>query len=111
MPRAEGVVAGHLEPAEDLRLIPGCHRETCDHDPAVRRSPHDKKRRGATTSNIAVASMSNRPFLEDLPLLTPQQRREVRAAFQVALVESPLPTVLTDLEGRILGTNSLVEEL
>jgi len=55
--------------------------------------------------------MSNSPFLEDLPLLTAQQREQVRAAFQVALVESPLPTVLTHLEGRILGTNALVEEL
>jgi hypothetical protein len=50
-------------------------------------------------------------FLEELTLLTPQQREQVRGAFQVALVESPLPTVLTDLEGRILGTNRLVEEL
>src|SRR3954451_10365329 len=59
----------------------------------------------------SVVRMSNSPFLEDLPLLTAQQREQVRAAFQVALVESPLPTVLTDLEGRILGTNSLVAEL
>jgi PAS domain S-box-containing protein len=50
-------------------------------------------------------------FLEDVPILTPQQRRQIQAAFQVALVESPLPTVLTDLDGRILGTNTLVEEL
>ena len=50
-------------------------------------------------------------FLDDVPLLTSKQRQQVRAAFQVALVESPLPTVLTDLEGRILGTNRLVEEL
>ena len=50
-------------------------------------------------------------FLEGVPLLTPQQRQQIQAAFQVALVESPLPTVLTDLDGRILGTNSAVEEL
>src|SRR4051794_1357889 len=55
--------------------------------------------------------MPSSEFLEDLGLLTAQQRQQVRAAYQVALVESPLPTVLTDLEGRILGTNSLVEEL
>src|SRR4051812_39584283 len=55
--------------------------------------------------------MATNEFLGDQPLLTPQQRRQIQAAFQVALVESPLPTVLTDLEGRILGTNSLVEEL
>src|SRR3954454_18283387 len=59
----------------------------------------------------SVVRMSDSPFLEDLPLLTAQQREQVRAAFQVALVESPLPTVLTNLEGRILGTNALVEEL
>src|SRR5206468_9062206 len=57
------------------------------------------------------ASMAINEFLEDQPLLTPQQRRQIQAAFQVALVESPLPTVLTDLDGRILGTNCLVEEL
>jgi PAS domain S-box-containing protein len=50
-------------------------------------------------------------FLDDLPLLSPQQRQQIRAAFQVALVESPLPTVLTDLDGRILGTNAPVVEL
>jgi PAS domain S-box-containing protein len=55
--------------------------------------------------------MTTDGFLEELTLLTPQQREQVRGAFQVALVESPLPTVLTDLEGRILGTNRLVEEL
>jgi PAS domain S-box-containing protein len=55
--------------------------------------------------------MTINEFLDDLPLLTPQQRQQLQAAFQVALVESPLPTVLTDLDGRILGTNSLVEEL
>lgn len=55
--------------------------------------------------------MSIDSFLDGLPLLTPQQRQQVRAAFQVALVESPLPTVLTDLDGRILGANGLVEEL
>jgi PAS domain S-box-containing protein len=55
--------------------------------------------------------MASSEFLEDLPLLTPQQRERTRAAFQVALVESPLPTVLTDLEGRVLGTNRQVEEL
>jgi PAS domain S-box-containing protein len=55
--------------------------------------------------------MATDRFLEELTLLTPQQREQVRGAFQVALVESPLPTVLTDLEGRILGTNRLTEEL
>jgi len=55
--------------------------------------------------------MAINEFLDDVPLLTPQQRERLQAAFQVALVESPLPTVLTDLEGRILGVNSLVEEL
>jgi PAS domain S-box-containing protein len=55
--------------------------------------------------------MTTNEFLEDVPLLTPQQRQQIHAAFQVALVESPLPTVLTDLDGRILGTNNLVEEL
>src|SRR3954462_3318549 len=49
-------------------------------------------------------------FLDDVPLLSPQQRQQVRAAFQVALVKSPLPTVLTDLDGRILGVNALLEE-
>jgi len=55
--------------------------------------------------------MAINEFLDDVPLLTPQQRQQIQAAFQVALVESPLPTVLTDLDGRILGTNNLVEEL
>ena len=55
--------------------------------------------------------MTSNEFLDDLPLLSVQQRRQIQAAFQVALVESPLPTVLTDLDGRILGTNALVEEL
>src|SRR3954468_6903685 len=50
-------------------------------------------------------------FLDDVPLLSPQQRQQVRAVFQVALVKSPLPTVLTDLDGRILGVNALMEEL
>jgi len=50
-------------------------------------------------------------FLDDVPLLSPQQRQQVRAAFQVALVKSPLPTVLTDLDGRILGVNAPMEEL
>lgn len=59
----------------------------------------------------SVASVAINEFLDDVPLLTAQQRRQLQAAFQVALVESPLPTVLTDLEGRILGTNNLVEEL
>lgn len=55
--------------------------------------------------------MAINEFIHDLPLLTAQQRQQLQAAFQVALVESPLPTVLTDLDGRILGTNALVEEL
>src|SRR4051794_12954149 len=55
--------------------------------------------------------MATEEFLEGVPLLTPQQRQQVRAAFQVALVKSPLPTVLTDLDGRILGVNALMEEL
>src|SRR5947209_2482386 len=66
---------------------------------------------GRDGSGRPVASMAINEFLEDQPLLTPQQRRQIQAAFQVALVESPLPTVLTDLDGRILGTNGLVEEL
>src|SRR3954451_13489851 len=55
--------------------------------------------------------MAINEFLNDVPLLTPLQRQQVRAAFQVALVKSPLPTVLTDLDGRILGVNALMEEL
>src|SRR3954463_3041938 len=55
--------------------------------------------------------MAINEFLDDVPLLTPLQRQQVRAAFQVALVKSPLPTVLTDLDGRILGVNALMEEL
>lgn len=60
---------------------------------------------------MSVASMEMGDFLDELPLLTPVQREQIRAAFQLALVESPLPTVVTDLEGRIVATNRLVAEL
>lgn len=66
---------------------------------------------GVTGPASSVAKLPSSEFLEDLALLTTKQRQQVRAAFQVALVESPLPTVLTDLDGRILGTNRLVEDL
>lgn len=66
---------------------------------------------GAADPESSAARRASSSFLQDLPLLTVQQRQQVRSAFQVALLESPLPTVLTDLEGRILGTNRLVDEL
>jgi PAS domain S-box-containing protein len=51
-------------------------------------------------------------WLTDLPLLSPAQHREVAAVFRRALVESPLPTVLTRTgDGRILGCNRQFEEM
>lgn len=50
-------------------------------------------------------------WLEALPLLTAPQRRELRSVFRRALVESPLPTVLTDTDGVILGVNEQFCEL
>jgi PAS domain S-box-containing protein len=45
-------------------------------------------------------------WLEALPLLSAPQRRELRSVFRRALVESPLPTVLADISGTILGCNA-----
>lgn len=51
-------------------------------------------------------------WLADLPLLSPAQHREVAAVFRRALVESPLPSVLTTTgDGQILGCNSQFEQL
>jgi PAS domain S-box-containing protein len=51
-------------------------------------------------------------WLSDLPLLSAAQQREVASVFRRALVESPLPTVLTSIgEGRILGCNRQFEEM
>ena len=57
-------------------------------------------------------SSSGAAWLNTLPLLTAAQRREVASVFRRALVESPLPTVLTDTdEGRILGCNEQFAEM
>jgi len=51
-------------------------------------------------------------WLDSLPLLSAAQRREVVSAFRRALVESPLPTLLTRTgDGRILGCNPQFEEM
>jgi PAS domain S-box-containing protein len=51
-------------------------------------------------------------WLGTLPLLSKNQRREVVSAFRRALVESPLPTLLTRTgDGRILGCNRQFEEM
>ncbi len=51
-------------------------------------------------------------WLGALPLLSANQRREVVSAFRRALVESPLPTLLTRTgDGRILGCNRQFEEM
>lgn len=44
-------------------------------------------------------------WIETLPLLTAAQRRDVRSVFRRALVESPMPTMLTDPTGVLLGSN------
>jgi len=49
-------------------------------------------------------------WLADLPLLSAAQHREVAAVFRQALVESPLPSLLTRTgDGRILGCNRQFE--
>lgn len=93
--RAPPIYSGMPEISSELQVYP----------------PWDRTRAESGRLRKLVASMAINDFLDDLPLLTLQQRHQLQAAFQVALVESPLPTVLTDLDGRILGTNSLVEEL
>src|SRR3954453_17177250 len=51
-------------------------------------------------------------WLTDLPLLSETQRDQVASAFRRALVESPLPTVLTRTgDGLILGCNRQFEEM
>ena len=51
-------------------------------------------------------------WLTDLPLLSAAQQREVSAVFRRALVESPLPTVLTRTgDGLILGCNRQFEQM
>jgi PAS domain S-box-containing protein len=51
-------------------------------------------------------------WLVGLPLLSAAQHRAVSAGFRRALVESPLPTVLTRTgDGRILGCNRQFEQL
>ncbi|HEU5033622.1 MAG TPA: EAL domain-containing protein [Mycobacteriales bacterium] len=55
--------------------------------------------------------MPEKNWLTSLPLLSPQQHREIRAIFRRGLVETPLPTVLTDLQGRILGCNPQFAQL
>jgi len=51
-------------------------------------------------------------WLADLPLLSAAQHREVAAVFRRALVESPLPSVLTTTgDGRILGCNRQFEQM
>ena len=50
-------------------------------------------------------------WLTQLPLLTAAQRREVTAVFRRALVESPLPTTLVGMDGRILGCNAQFERM
>src|SRR5256885_354446 len=51
-------------------------------------------------------------WLTDLPLLNAAQQREVVSAFRRALVESPLPTLLTRTgDGLILGCNRQFEQM
>src|SRR3954470_1306486 len=51
-------------------------------------------------------------WLTDLPLLSEAQRDQVASAFRRALIESPLPSVLTSTgDGRILGCNRQFEEM
>src|SRR4051812_34770947 len=51
-------------------------------------------------------------WLADLPLLSEAQRDQVSAAFRRALVESPLPSLLTRTgDGLILGCNRQFEEM
>jgi PAS domain S-box-containing protein len=51
-------------------------------------------------------------WLADLPLLSAAQHREVAAAFRRALVESPLPSLLTRTgDGVILGCNRQFEQM
>ena len=51
-------------------------------------------------------------WLAELPLLSPAQHRDVASAFRRALVESPLPTVLTRTgDGRILGCNEQFQQM
>ena len=51
-------------------------------------------------------------WLADLPLLNPAQRDQVAAAFRRALVESPLPSLLTRTgDGLILGCNRQFEQM
>src|SRR5438270_5554936 len=65
--------------------------------------------RGERMSESTAPELS---WLEALPLLTATQRREVVSVFRRALVESPLPTVLTRTgDGRILGCNRQFEEM
>ncbi|HET6908844.1 MAG TPA: PAS domain S-box protein, partial [Mycobacteriales bacterium] len=50
-------------------------------------------------------------WLETLPLLTESQRHELRSVFRRALIESPMPTALTDLQGTLLGANEQFAQL
>jgi len=52
------------------------------------------------------------PWVTELPLLNAAQQAEVASVFRWALVESPLPTVLSStVDGRILGCNAEFERL
>lgn len=55
--------------------------------------------------------VSDDTWLGTLPLLSDAQRRELGATFRRALIETPLPAVLCDLDGRVLGTNGQLEQL
>src|SRR3954464_10596697 len=60
-----------------------------------------------TDQNSAAVS-----WLSDLPLLNAAQHGEVAAVFRRALVESPLPSLLTRTgDGRILGCNRQFEQM
>lgn len=61
---------------------------------------------------MADSTAAELSWLGALPLLSANQRREVVAAFRRALVESPLPTLLTRTgDGRILGCNQQFERM
>lgn len=54
----------------------------------------------------------NAPWLSALPLLSPAQIDEVSSVFRRALVESPMPTVLTEpTNGMILGCNEQFQQM
>jgi PAS domain S-box-containing protein len=51
------------------------------------------------------------PWLSSLPYLTPSMSEQVQSAYRQGLLQSALPVVLLDLDGRILALNRHAEEL